>query len=228
MKHPRLHVRDFGAQEYQIIWQRMQDFTRHRDEHSVDWLWLVEHPPVFTQGRAGKPEHVLAPGNIPIIKTDRGGQVTFHGPGQIVLYVLIDIRRRKLGIKTVVAAIEQAVIKTLADLKIAAELKTGAPGVYVQGRKIASLGLRVTQGCTYHGVSLNFNMDLEPFSRINPCGYQGLEVTQVSELNPQAEQKEIEHKLCDYLAQELGYNDEQVVWPNNVSSNQQPAETSSS
>lgn len=208
-----LKIRHIGMQDYQHSWQRMRGFSRERTPTTADELWVLEHAPVFTQGRAGKAEHVLAPGEIPIVKTDRGGQVTYHGPGQIILYVLIDLHRRKLGIKHLVAAIEQAVIKTLADENIVAGLQAGAPGVYVNGRKIASLGLRVTHGCTYHGVSLNYDMDLSPFSRINPCGYQGLEVTQMVELGVKQSRASIEAKLCHYLTGELGYNTALIRWP---------------
>ena len=157
----------------------MQDFTARRDTHTEDEFWIVEHPAVFTLGQAGKPEHVLSPGGIPVIQTDRGGQVTFHGPGQLVIYLLLDLRRRKLGIKALVRAIEQAIIALLDGFNIPAIIRPNAPGVYVQDKKIAALGLRVRKGCSYHGLSLNIDMDLEPFSRINPCGFADLEVTQL-------------------------------------------------
>ena len=182
---PALHdcdVRDLGRQPYEPVWRAMQRFTDSRDEATVDELWLVEHEPVFTLGQAGKPEHVLAPADIPVIHVDRGGQVTYHGPGQIVAYPLLDLRRLKLGVRQYVDRIEQALIDTLADWTITAARRDGAPGVYVDGRKIAALGIRVRRGCSFHGLAFNVAMDLEPFGRINPCGYAGLQVTSMVEL----------------------------------------------
>ena len=175
-------VRDLGRQSYEPVWRAMQRFTDARDEATLDELWLVEHEPVFTLGQAGKPEHVLAPGEIPVIHVDRGGQVTYHGPGQIVAYPLLDLRRLKLGVRQYVDRIEQALIDTLADWGITAGRRDGAPGVYVDGRKIAALGIRVRRGCSFHGLAFNVDMDLEPFGRINPCGYAGLQVTSMVEL----------------------------------------------
>jgi lipoyl(octanoyl) transferase len=181
----------------------MQKYTDERDQHSLDQLWMVEHPPVFTQGQAGKAEHVLNPGDIPIIQVDRGGQVTYHGPGQIVIYPLIDLKRHKMGIKALVNGIEEALIQTMAAYGVDAKRKEKAPGVYVDGKKIASLGLRVRKGCTFHGLAFNIRMDLEPFLRINPCGYAGLEVTQLSEQNPSVEFDKVQElliiKLCEIL-----------------------------
>ena len=174
-----LHVRRLGLAEYEPVWHAMQRFTNERTEHTVDELWLVEHSPVFTQGQAGKAEHLLAPGDIPVLQVDRGGQVTYHGPGQIVAYPLVDIKRLRIGVRDLVRRIEQAVILTLAGYGVCAERRAGAPGVYVQGAKIASLGLRLRRGCSFHGLALNVDMDLEPFQRINPCGFRGLEVTQL-------------------------------------------------
>ena len=208
-----LIIRQTGLQDFTHCWQRMRGASSERTPATPDELWVVEHAPVFTQGRAGKPEHVLAAGDIPIVKTDRGGQVTYHGPGQIIIYVLVDLHRLKLGIKHLVSAIEQAVIKTLAEQNIPATLQAGAPGVYVAGEKIASLGLRVIQGRTYHGVSLNYDMDLGPFERINPCGYQGLKVTQIRHFTADTRREIIEATLCRNLALELGYNDLQLRWP---------------
>lgn len=163
----------------------MQQFTATRDETTPDELWLLEHPPVYTQGQAGKPEHVLAPGDIPVVQIDRGGQVTYHGPGQLVAYLLFDLKRSKIGVRDFVRRIEQSVIDVLAGYGIAAYGKVDAPGVYVSRAggeaKIASLGLRIRNGCSYHGLALNVNMDLEPFSRINPCGYAGLQVAQIAD-----------------------------------------------
>ncbi|MBE9547976.1 MAG: lipoyl(octanoyl) transferase LipB [Proteobacteria bacterium] len=174
-----LGVRDLGLRGYQPVWEAMQQFTDSRDENSPDELWLLEHEAVFTQGQAGKAEHLLAPGEIPIIQVDRGGQVTYHGPGQLVAYPLLDIRRRQLSVRDLVHAIEQVIINTLAVFDIQAQRNPGAPGVYVGAAKIASLGLRIRRGCSFHGLSLNVDMDTEPFSRINPCGFQGLAVTQM-------------------------------------------------
>ncbi|WP_230467999.1 lipoyl(octanoyl) transferase LipB [Biostraticola tofi] len=158
----------------------MHDFTDRRDARTPDELWLVEHPQVFTQGQAGKAEHLLMPGDIPVIQSDRGGQVTFHGPGQQILYVLIDLKRRKVGVRQLVTVLEQTVVDTLAQLDINAYARADAPGVYVDQKKICSLGLRIRHGCSFHGLALNVAMDLSPFLRINPCGYAGLEMTQVS------------------------------------------------
>ncbi len=174
-----LVIRQLGMRDYEPIWRAMQAFTAARDEQAADELWVLSHPAVYTQGQAGKAEHLIAPGNIPVIQIDRGGQVTFHGPGQLVIYLLIDVRRAGLGVRDLVSLIERAIIDTLSAVKITAMLKPGAPGVYVGAAKIAALGLRIRRGCSYHGLSLNVAMDLEPFSRINPCGYQGLEVAQV-------------------------------------------------
>ncbi|WP_045855701.1 lipoyl(octanoyl) transferase LipB [Teredinibacter purpureus] len=174
-------IRRLGLQPYGTVWQQMRDFTDARTENTADEIWLVEHSPVYTQGQAGKPEHLLNPQNIPVVSSDRGGQVTYHGPGQLVVYPLLNLRRRKLGVRDLVTCIEQAVIRYLAGHDIAAVAKADAPGVYVQSKKIASLGLRVRKGCSYHGVALNVDMDLAPFLNINPCGYQGLEMTQLSE-----------------------------------------------
>lgn len=177
-----LRVRELGRRDYEPVWRAMQAFTDRRDADTADELWLVEHPPVFTVGLNGKPEHLLSPGNIPVVPVDRGGQVTYHGPGQLVAYTLLDLRRLGLGPRQLVTVLEGAVIALLAEAGIHAEARREAPGVYVDGAKIAALGLRVRRGCCYHGLSLNVGMDLEPFSRINPCGYPGLKVTQVSEL----------------------------------------------
>jgi lipoyl(octanoyl) transferase len=172
--------RKLGLVDYQPTLQAMRDFTDTRDDRTPDELWLLQHPPVFTQGQAGKAEHVLSPGDIPVVQVDRGGQVTYHGPGQWVVYLLIDLRRRGLSVRGAVDLIEQSVVQLLARFGIDAAAQPAAPGVYVEGRKIASLGLRVRRGCTYHGLALNVEMDLEPFLRINPCGYRGLEVTSMA------------------------------------------------
>lgn len=173
-------LRDLGRVEYEPTWRAMQRFTETRDAHTRDEIWFLQHPPVFTLGLAGKTEHVLAPGDIPVIHIDRGGQVTYHGPGQLVVYPLLDLKRLELGVRALVVGIENSVIDTLKGFGIEARTKREAPGVYTtDGRKVASLGLRVRRGCSYHGLAFNIAMDLEPFSRINPCGYVGLQMTQV-------------------------------------------------
>ncbi|MGE0082100.1 MAG: lipoyl(octanoyl) transferase LipB [Thiohalomonadaceae bacterium] len=177
-----LHVRRLGRQPYEPVWRAMQAFTDARGDATRDEAWLVEHPPVFTQGLNGRAEHVLDAGDIPLVQVDRGGQVTYHGPGQAVIYFLVDLRRRGLGVRAFVSAMEQAVISLLAEHGVAAVARQDAPGVYVDGAKIASLGLRVRRGCTYHGLALNVAMDLTPFTRINPCGHAGLPVTSLAQL----------------------------------------------
>jgi lipoyl(octanoyl) transferase len=168
-----------GLVPYRETWQAMKDFTDAREADTEDELWLLQHPAVFTQGQAGKAEHLLAPGDIPVMQVDRGGQVTYHGPGQWIVYLLIDIRRRNFGVRDLVDIIEQSIVSLLSSMDISSQPRPDAPGVYVAGEKIASLGLRVRRGCSYHGLALNVDMDLEPFSRINPCGYEGLQVTSI-------------------------------------------------
>jgi len=177
-----MQIHNLGLRPYQEIWDAMRACTAARDADSADQIWLVQHPPVYTQGQAGKPEHLLAPGDIPVIQIDRGGQITYHGPGQTVMYLLLDLRRAGIGIRALVSLIEESVIGYLQELGIRAQSRIDAPGVYVDGKKIASLGLRVRGGCTYHGVALNVDMDLEPFSRINPCGLVGMQMTQLRDL----------------------------------------------
>jgi len=181
---PELVQSELGLVGYEPTLEAMRQFTDNRNADSPDELWLLQHPRVFTQGQAGKAEHVLAPGDIPVIQVDRGGQVTYHGPGQWVLYLLVDIRRQKLGVRDLVDLIEQSIVQLLGEYGIDAAAKTDAPGVYVAGDKIAALGLRVRRGCSYHGLSLNVDMDLEPFERINPCGFEGLQVTSMAALLP--------------------------------------------
>ena len=186
-------VRSLGRVEYEPTWRAMQAFTAQRTSDTPDEIWLLEHPPVYTQGQAGRAEHLIAATDIPVVPIDRGGQITFHGPGQVVAYVLVDLRRRGYGIRELVARMEQAVIDVLAAHGAAAARLAGAPGVYVDGAKIAALGLRVKHGCTYHGLAFNVDMDLTPFAAINPCGYAGMRVTQCRDLGvkltlPQAEQ----------------------------------------
>lgn len=186
-------IRHLGQVEYAPTWRAMQDFTAQRTADTPDEIWLLEHPPVYTQGQAGRPEHLIAATNIPVVPIDRGGQITYHGPGQVVAYVLVDLRRRGYGIRELVTRMEQAVIDLLSAHGVTAARLAGAPGVYVDGAKIAALGLRVKHGCTYHGLAFNVDMDLAPFAAINPCGYPGLAVTQCRDLGvgltvPQAEQ----------------------------------------
>jgi len=205
-----LIIRQLGLVEYAAVWQQMQAFTQQRSADTPDEIWLVQHLPVFTLGRNGKMEHVLAPGDIPVIPIDRGGQVTYHGPGQLVVYLLLDIRRKALGVRELVTALEQSVIDLLARYGVLALGDRAAPGVYVAGRKIAALGLRISKGCTYHGLSLNVAMDLEPFQRINPCGYQGLQVTQCEDLGMALPLAGLAQELCDCLAQRLHYPN--AIW----------------
>ncbi len=200
-----LTIKQLGLQPYQTTWQAMREYTDLRDASSNDQLWLLEHPPVFTLGQAGKPEHLIDPGDIPIIESDRGGQVTYHGPGQLIAYLLLDLRRTKLGVRALVTHLEQAVISLLADYAISAESRPDAPGVYVAERKIAALGLRVRRGCSFHGLSLNVKMDLEPFSRINPCGYPGLAVTQLADLGVDTDLPTIGKEFSRHFANGLGY-----------------------
>jgi lipoyl(octanoyl) transferase len=192
-----IQIRQLGLQPYEPISQAMHDFTNTRDETTADEIWLVEHQRVFTQGQAGKAEHVLVPGDIPVIQSDRGGQVTYHGPGQQVMYVLLNLKRRKLGVRELVSILEQTVVNTLAELDIEAYPRADAPGVYVDGRKICSLGLRIRKGCSFHGLALNIDMDLSPFLRINPCGYAGLEMTQVSALRPGVSLEDVQPLLIN-------------------------------
>ncbi|MGH8233881.1 MAG: lipoyl(octanoyl) transferase LipB [Rhodanobacteraceae bacterium] len=199
-----LLIRRLGRQAYQPVWHSMQAFTDERGPDTPDELWLVEHDPVFTLGQAGKPEHVLAPGAIPVIHVDRGGQVTYHGPGQIVAYPLLDLRRLHIGVRELVRRIEQALIDTLAEWNIQAARHDGAPGVYVADAKIAALGLRVRRGCCFHGLAFNVAMDLEPFQRINPCGYAGLRVTQMLDLGGPSRLADVEEVLIAQLGRQFG------------------------
>lgn len=215
---PQLIIRQLGVQDYQEIWHKMQDFTDSRDEQTADEIWLVQHPSVFTQGSAGKSEHLLNPTNIPVVQSDRGGQITYHGLGQQIMYVLIDIKRHKakgndLSVRDLVTALEQCVVKTLADYGINAYPKPDAPGVYVDGKKICSLGLRIRKGCSFHGLALNIQMDLTPFRNINPCGYAGLEMCQLADFVAEAEADcdKVSPKLVDYFTQILGYNKQQII-----------------
>lgn len=199
-----IEIYRLGLADYETVWQAMQQFTESRDASTPDQIWLLEHPSVFTQGRAGQAEHVLAPGDIPVIPVDRGGQVTYHGPGQLVAYIMVDMRRRGFGIKHLVHNIEQAMIQSLGYHGIDAHARKDAPGVYLpNGAKIGQIGMRVRQSCTFHGLSLNVDMDLEPFSRINPCGYAGMAVTDMAaqgvEVAWQSMGDQVSAALCELL-----------------------------
>jgi len=196
-------VRPLGRVDYAPTFDAMVAFTESRSAQTPDELWICEHPPVFTQGLAGRDDHLLAPGDIPVVKTNRGGQVTYHGPGQVVIYLLLDLHRRKIKVRELVTAIEQAVIDLLAEYGVTAERRDGAPPVYVGDAKIAALGLRIRNGCSYHGVSLNVDMDLSPFDAINPCGYAGLRVTQTKDLNLPLTAHEAGEQLSQHLLQQL-------------------------
>jgi len=196
-------VKRLGQVDYEPTFQAMQAFTGARSETTPDELWIVEHPPVYTLGQAGKPEHVLRDIGIPLVKIDRGGQVTYHGPGQVVIYLLLDLHRCKIKVRELVTAIEQAVINLLAEYGVNAERRDGAPGVYVSDAKIAALGLRIRSGRSYHGVSLNVDMDLAPFAAINPCGYAGLKVIQTKDLNIPLTAHEAGERLSQHLLQQL-------------------------
>lgn len=200
-----LKVRRLGRQPYEATWEAMSQFTNNRGPDTPDELWLLEHDPVFTLGQAGKTEHVLAPGDIPVIHVDRGGQVTYHGPGQIVGYPMIDLRRAGVSVRELVNKIEQAIIDTMGHWNIGAERLEGAPGVYVAGAKVAALGLRVRRGCSFHGLAFNVNMDLEPYYRINPCGYKGLAVTQVLDLGGPSRLSDVEDALVEEFCRQFGF-----------------------
>ncbi|MDH1109290.1 lipoyl(octanoyl) transferase LipB [Pseudomonas otitidis] len=203
---PELIVRRLGLVEYLPTFEAMRRLTAERNEQTPDEIWLLQHPQVFTQGQAGKAEHLLAPGDIPVIQVDRGGQVTYHGPGQLVAYLMLDLRRLGLGVRELVTAMEQSLVDVLATYGIEAAPKADAPGVYVNGDKIASLGLRVSRGCSFHGLALNVDMDMSPFWRINPCGYAGLKMVQLKDLLAQsAPLDEVAERLEQALRVRLGY-----------------------
>jgi lipoyl(octanoyl) transferase len=207
-KHP-LIIRDFGILDYQATWENMQDFTDKRNSETPDELWLLEHTPVFTQGLAGKPEHILNPHHIPIVQTDRGGQVTYHGPGQLVAYALFDLSRHKLHARELVRKLEQSVIDVLNQYGVNAQARCDAPGVYIAAEKICSIGLRVRKNCSYHGIALNVNMDLTPFSYINPCGHQGMQMTQIKNFSNPVTVKEVKKLLISAIEINFGYNAQQ-------------------
>lgn len=206
-----LIIRDLGLVDYTSTWQRMQQFTDQRNDDTIDEIWLLEHPPVFTQGQAGKAEHLLFPGDIPVVQVDRGGQVTYHGPGQLVAYVLLNIKRRNLGVRQLVNLIEQSIIATLAQNQVEAYAKADAPGVYVDEKKVASLGLRVRKGCTFHGLALNVDMDLSPFSRINPCGYAGMQMVQSKDLGGPVSMQQAKQQLSAQLVKLLNVSEFQEL-----------------
>ncbi|MGE6660483.1 lipoyl(octanoyl) transferase LipB [Pseudomonas sp. NPDC077408] len=207
-----LGVRELGLVDYPVAWQAMQRFTNERQPDTVDEIWLLQHPRVFTQGQAGKAEHLLLPGDIPVIQADRGGQVTYHGPGQLVCYLMLDVRRLGFGVRELVSRIEQSLIGLLASYDVQALAKPDAPGVYVEAAKIASLGLRIRNGRSFHGLALNVDMDLEPFGRINPCGYAGMGMTQLADLveGPVAF-AEVGARLREQLVKHLGYAQQQTL-----------------
>jgi lipoyl(octanoyl) transferase len=202
-----LVIRHPGRVDYETAWHDMQNFTNSRDHNTPDELWFLEHPPVFTLGRNGKQEHLHNPGDIPVINTDRGGQVTYHGPGQLIAYPLLNVNRRQLGVQSLVQILEQAVIDLCTDYHIDAHRREKAPGVYVDDRKLAALGLRIRKGCSFHGLSLNIDMDLTPFSMIDPCGYAGMEVTQLRDLGVKASMKTISDQFQNHLEHLLKMQD---------------------
>ncbi|RYJ64026.1 lipoyl(octanoyl) transferase LipB [Pseudomonas songnenensis] len=204
-------VRELGLIEYRSAWQAMQQFTNTRDADSDDEIWLLQHPPVFTQGQAGKAEHLLFPGDIPVVQVDRGGQVTYHGPGQLVGYLLLDVRRLGIGVRELVSRIERSLIDLLGEYGVEATAKPDAPGVYVNGAKIASLGLRIRNGRSFHGLALNVDMDLEPFRRINPCGYAGLPMTQMRDLIGPIDICQVADRLREQLVRQLGYAQQKTL-----------------
>ncbi len=213
MHNQPLIIRQLGIQPYEEIWHKMQTFTDERDANTNDEIWLVQHPAVYTQGTAGKPEHLIHQTNIPVVHSDRGGQITYHGLGQQVMYVLLDIKRLKalgeeISVRQLVTALEQSVIKTLKFYGIDSYAKPDAPGVYIEGKKICSLGLRIRKGCSFHGLAFNIQMDLTPFHHINPCGYAGLQMCQLADFisTDEATCEKVSPKLLEYFLSDLGYN----------------------
>mgnify|MGYP002636078107 CR=1 FL=1 len=220
-------IRLLATQPYEHSWQAMQDFTNQRNVETVDEIWVLQHLPVFTQGQAGKAEHMLNQGNIPLVQSDRGGQVTYHGPGQLMMYLMLDLKRLSIGVRTLVSHMEKALIDCLHGYGISANADTKAPGVYVYGRKIASLGLRVRKGCSFHGLALNIDMDLSPFSRINPCGYAGLDMAQMIDFTPSIKFDQVAHDMCQNLVEQLQYqqvNTTQHPWVNTIEYNQRASD----
>ncbi|NOI64940.1 lipoyl(octanoyl) transferase LipB [Vibrio sp. MACH09] len=211
----RLVIKHLGLRDYEPVWKAMHQFTDQRTEDTVDEVWLVEHNPVFTQGQAGKEEHLLNTGDIPVIQSDRGGQVTYHGPGQLVAYFLINLRRKNLGVRELVTQIENIVIESLASFGITSSARPDAPGVYVDNKKICSLGLRIRKGCSFHGLALNIDMDLSPFLRINPCGYQGMEMIQVKELGGPDNISTVSEAIISALTTLLSYEHVDIIKESN-------------
>ncbi|MGB1685243.1 MAG: lipoyl(octanoyl) transferase LipB [Pseudomonadales bacterium] len=201
-----LVVRELQTLPFDATWQQMRQFTDERDVDTLDELWLLEHPPVYTLGQAGKAEHVLLPGEIPVVQTDRGGQVTYHGPGQLIGYLMVDIKRLGIGVRQLVTGIERSVISLLASEGVIGMTRSKAPGVYVEGRKVAALGLRIRRGRSYHGLSLNVDMDLTPFEGINPCGFEGLEVTDLKRLGIPLSIDQVRVRLAEIIGVEFGYD----------------------
>jgi len=204
-------IRTLGLRDYEPVWRAMQRYTDTRDEATADEIWFTEHPPVYTLGVNASREHLLAPGDIPVVQIDRGGQVTYHGPGQLMIYPLIDLRRAGIGVRALVTALEQSVVDLAADYDVEAASRPDAPGVYVAGRKLASVGLRIRRGASYHGMALNVDVELEPFSRINPCGFRGLEVIDLEGLGVTAERDEVRQRVQRHLLRHLGMQGRRVV-----------------
>ena len=200
-----LIIKNLGLQSYLPVWQAMQDFSAQRKSDTNDEIWLLEHQPVFTLGKNGKAEHLLERSDIPLINLDRGGQITYHGPGQLIVYLLIDIKRRGLGVRRLVTLIEQSIINTLADYQLNAYAKKEAPGVYIDEAKIAAVGLRIKKGCSFHGLSLNISMDMTPFKTINPCGYKDLQIVQLADFIKDVQLSQVQEKLLSYLVKSMGY-----------------------
>lgn len=208
---PAIIVRDLGQQEYVPLWRAMQAFTDNRTDATVDEIWFTEHQPVFTMGLNASREHLLAPGEIPVVQIDRGGQVTFHGPGQLMVYPLLDLRRASMGVRTLVTALEQSVVDLAATFDISAASRADAPGVYVAGNKLASVGLRIRRGCSFHGMALNVDIDLEPFARINPCGYAELEMTDLKRLGADTDLARVWQQLLPHFLHHLGFAGAKVI-----------------
>jgi len=206
MGESKIIIRHLSRQPYEPTWRKMQYLTDNRDKNTTDEIWLLEHESVFTQGQAGKAEHLLNTGDIPVVQVDRGGQVTYHGPGQLVVYLMIDLRRTKIGVREIVTLMENAIIDVLSKFSVEAYAKSDAPGVYVGNTKIASLGLRVRRGCSFHGLALNLDLDTEPFLRINPCGYAGMQMSNLSDYVDNLDKPQVAQLMAEYIVQEIGYN----------------------
>jgi lipoyl(octanoyl) transferase len=206
-----IRIRNLGLQDYEPVWRDMQDFTDSRDEETPDEIWFTQHEPVFTLGVNASRDHLLAPGDIPVVQIDRGGQVTYHGPGQLMIYPLIDLRRAGRGVRPLVTALEQSVVDLAADYGIVAEGRCDAPGVYVDGVKLASIGLRIRRGASFHGMALNVDVDLEPFSRINPCGFTDLEVTDLKKLGAEGDLERVRESLLPHFLKHMGFDDADII-----------------